>query len=173
MNANVRRRAGRHFLQIPGPSPVPDRIMRAMAMPVIDHRGPEFQKLGQRVLARLKTSSRPRAMSSSIRPPAPAPGKRRLSIPFARRQRADVRDRPLRHAVEEHGRQARARVGIHRLAIGAAASMPAADRGAPARGPAHAIKAVCVVHNETSTGVTSHIADVRAGDRRAPAIPPC
>ncbi len=49
------RRAGRHFLQIPGPSPVPDRILRAMAMPVLDHRGPDFQKLGHRVLSGIKT----------------------------------------------------------------------------------------------------------------------
>ena len=42
---------GRHFLQIPGPTNVPDRILRAIAMPVLDHRGPEFQKLGRRVLA--------------------------------------------------------------------------------------------------------------------------
>ena len=54
MSANERRRAGRHFLQIPGPSPVPERVMRAMDMPVLDHRGPEFQKLGRRVLAKLK-----------------------------------------------------------------------------------------------------------------------
>src|ERR1700735_5400792 len=54
MSDNERRRAGRHFLQIPGPSPVPERILRAMDMPVIDHRGPQFQKLGQRVLAKIK-----------------------------------------------------------------------------------------------------------------------
>ena len=41
---------GRHFLQIPGPSPVPDRILRAMSLPTIDHRGPEFAALGLRVL---------------------------------------------------------------------------------------------------------------------------
>ena len=52
---NSPRIAGRHFLQIPGPSPVPDRILQAMAMPVIDHRGPAFQKLGQRVLGQIKT----------------------------------------------------------------------------------------------------------------------
>src|SRR5881392_1833662 len=43
--------AGRHFLQIPGPSPVPDRILRAMSLPTIDHRGPEFGALGRKVLA--------------------------------------------------------------------------------------------------------------------------
>ena len=40
---------GRHFLQIPGPSPVPDRILRAISLPTIDHRGPEFAALGTRV----------------------------------------------------------------------------------------------------------------------------
>ena len=53
--SNAPRRAGRHFLQIPGPTPVPDRILRAMDMPVIDHRGPEFKELGLKVLAGIKT----------------------------------------------------------------------------------------------------------------------
>ena len=43
--------SGRHFLQIPGPSPVPDRILRAISLPTIDHRGPEFALLGKRVIA--------------------------------------------------------------------------------------------------------------------------
>ena len=55
MVQNSSRTAGRHFLQIPGPTPVPDRILRAMDMPVIDHRGPEFGKLGKRVLDGIKT----------------------------------------------------------------------------------------------------------------------
>ncbi|MET0507411.1 MAG: serine--glyoxylate aminotransferase, partial [Burkholderiaceae bacterium] len=42
--------SGRHFLQIPGPSPVPDRILRAISLPTIDHRGPEFAVLGREVL---------------------------------------------------------------------------------------------------------------------------
>ncbi|MEP6964240.1 MAG: serine--glyoxylate aminotransferase, partial [Polaromonas sp.] len=46
--------AGRHFLQIPGPSPVPDRILRAISYPTIDHRGPEFGALGRQVLAGIK-----------------------------------------------------------------------------------------------------------------------
>lgn len=46
--------AGRHFLQIPGPSPVPDRILRAMSYPTIDYRGPEFGALGLQVLAGIK-----------------------------------------------------------------------------------------------------------------------
>ena len=55
MPINTPRIAGRHFLQIPGPTPVPDRILRAMDRAVIDHRGPEFQKLGQRVLSGIKS----------------------------------------------------------------------------------------------------------------------
>ena len=43
--------SGRHFLQIPGPSPVPERVLRAMSLPTIDHRGPEFGVLGLKVLA--------------------------------------------------------------------------------------------------------------------------
>lgn len=46
--------SGRHFLQIPGPSPVPDRILRAMSLPTIDHRGPEFGALGLELLTKLK-----------------------------------------------------------------------------------------------------------------------
>src|ERR1700754_4942236 len=46
--------AGRHFLQIPGPSPVPDRVLRAMSYPTIDHRGPEFGALGLAVLDGMK-----------------------------------------------------------------------------------------------------------------------
>src|SRR4029453_13388657 len=53
--SNVPRRAGRHFLQIPGPTPVPDRILRAMDMPVTDHRGPDFARLGKHVLEGLKS----------------------------------------------------------------------------------------------------------------------
>ena len=43
--------SGHHFLQIPGPSPVPDRLLRAMSLPTIDHRGPEFGALGLKVLS--------------------------------------------------------------------------------------------------------------------------
>ena len=45
---------GRHFLQIPGPSNVPDRVLRAIDFPTIDHRGPEFQQLGRRILEAIK-----------------------------------------------------------------------------------------------------------------------
>ena len=71
--------SGRHFLQIPGPTNVPDRILRAMDYPTIDHRGPEFNALAKKVLRSIRRSSRPSSRWSSIRRPAPARGKRRWS----------------------------------------------------------------------------------------------
>ena len=55
MPQNASRLPGRQFLQIPGPAPMPDRIMRAMDMPLVDQRGPEFARLGKRVLEGIKT----------------------------------------------------------------------------------------------------------------------
>jgi alanine-glyoxylate transaminase/serine-glyoxylate transaminase/serine-pyruvate transaminase len=55
MSSNTPRKAGRHFLQIPGPTPIPDRVLRAMDNQVLDHRGPTFQKLALRVLDKVKT----------------------------------------------------------------------------------------------------------------------
>jgi alanine-glyoxylate transaminase/serine-glyoxylate transaminase/serine-pyruvate transaminase len=79
MADNTARVAGRHFLQIPGPSPVPDRILRAMDMPVIDHRGPEFQRLGKRVLSGIKTIFKTSGPVVIYPASGPAPGKRRSS----------------------------------------------------------------------------------------------
>src|SRR5213076_329295 len=55
MSKNSSRAVGRHFLHIPGPSPLPDRILRAMDTPIIDHRGPEFARLTKGVLEGIKT----------------------------------------------------------------------------------------------------------------------
>src|SRR5436853_5620372 len=55
MAKNSSRSVGRHFLQIPGPTPLPDRVLRAMDTPIIDHRGPEFAKLAKRCLDGIKT----------------------------------------------------------------------------------------------------------------------
>ena len=55
MTKNSSRTVGRHFLQIPGPTPLPDRMLRAMDTPIIDHRGPEFSKLAKRCLEGIKT----------------------------------------------------------------------------------------------------------------------
>src|ERR1700728_920295 len=55
MTQNTSRAAGQHFLQIPGPTRLPDRVLRAMDVPIIDHRGPEFSKLAKRCLDGIKT----------------------------------------------------------------------------------------------------------------------
>ena len=60
--------AGRHFLQIPGPSPVPDRILRAMSYPTIDHRGPEFGELGLKVLEGIKKIFKTLASHPTLQP---------------------------------------------------------------------------------------------------------
>src|SRR5262245_18305988 len=55
MAKNSSRPVGRHFLHIPGPSPLPDRVLRAMDTPIIDYRGPEFAKLAKNCLNGIKT----------------------------------------------------------------------------------------------------------------------
>ena len=69
---------GRHFLQIPGPRPVPDRILRAMSLPTIDHRGPEFGALGRRVLTGIRKIFKTKhPVMRSTRRRAPARGRPR------------------------------------------------------------------------------------------------
>ena len=77
MPQNASRLPGRHFLQIPGPTPVPDRVLRAIDMPLIDQRGPEFAKLDRRVLEGIKTIFKTTQPVIVFTRPAPAPGKPR------------------------------------------------------------------------------------------------
>src|SRR5579864_2435734 len=161
------RHAGRHFLQIPGPTNVPDRILRAIDRPTIDHRGPEFRQLGQELLEGLKeifrtegpvalygasgTGAWEAALVNTL-----SPGDRVLAFEtghfaalwkqLAERLGIAVDFVPgdWQHGVDPAELEAR-------LAV---------DK-------AHAIKAVMVVHNETSTGVTSRVAEVRAAIDRA------
>jgi alanine-glyoxylate transaminase/serine-glyoxylate transaminase/serine-pyruvate transaminase len=160
-------RSGRHFLQIPGPTNVPDRILRAIAQPTIDHRGPEFARLSLQVLAELKpifktkhpvivypasgTGAWEAALVNTL-----SPGDRVLMTETGQfaalwqqlAQRLDLAPDVLptdwRRGADPDAIEARL----------------AADR-------AHAIKAVCVVHNETSTGVVSRVAEVRKAIDRA------
>jgi alanine-glyoxylate transaminase / serine-glyoxylate transaminase / serine-pyruvate transaminase len=155
------RRAGRHFLQIPGPTPVPDRILRAIDRPTIDHRGPEFQKLGQRVLEGLKpifktkghvfiypasgTGAWEAALVNTL-----SPGDKVLMYETGHFAML-WRNMAVNFGLEPEFIPSDWRSGADATAIEARLS---ADNG-------HAIKAVCVVHNETSTGATSPIAEVR------------
>jgi alanine-glyoxylate transaminase/serine-glyoxylate transaminase/serine-pyruvate transaminase len=159
--ANEPRRAGRHFLQIPGPTPVPDRILRAMDMPVIDHRGPQFQKLGLKVLAGMKTIFKTAHWVFIF--PSSGTGAWEAALINA----LSPGDKVLMY---ESGHFATLWKGMA-LKLGLEAEFIAADWRSSVDAMAiearlrqdssHAIKAVCVVHNETSTGVTSRIDEVR------------
>ena len=163
---------GRHFLQIPGPSPVPDRILRAMSLPTIDHRGPEFGALGKKILSGIQgifktrhpvviypasgTGAWEAALANTLSPGdhvvmyetghfaslwVKMAARLGLSTEFLAYEGADdhLPHAPgWRHAVQADVIEARLRADGERR-----------------------IKAVCVVHNETSTGVTSDIHAVR------------
>ena len=157
----MKHRAGRHFLQIPGPTNVPDRVLRALARATIDHRGPEFAALGKEVLEGCRaifqcsgpvvifpssgTGAWEAALVNTL-----SPGDKVLMYEtgqfatlwqtMAKKLGLEVEFMPgdWRHGVDPAKLEARL----------------AADRD-------HAIQAVAVVHNETSTGVTSRIPEVR------------
>lgn len=158
----VTARSGRHFLQIPGPTNVPDRVLRAMAAPTIDHRGPEFAALVGELLPALRpvfgtddpvviypssgTGAWEAALVNTLSPGDLVLGAETgqfatLWAQLARRLglRVELIPGDWRH-------------GADPAAIG---QRLAADAG-------NEIKAVCVVHNETSTGVTSRIPEIRA-----------
>jgi len=164
--------SGRHFLQIPGPSPVPDRVLRAISLPTIDHRGPEFAGLGKKVLAGMQQVFRTR--HPVIVYPSSGTGAWEAALVNV----TSPGDRVLMYqtghfATLWHKMATRLGLETEFLALpgvdeatglprtwrhGVQAEMIAERLRADA---AHAIKAVCVVHNETSTGVVSDIAAVR------------
>src|SRR6266568_2278513 len=153
---------GRHFLQIPGPTNVPDRVLQAIAAPTIDHRGPEFAELGKEIVGGMKrvlqtagtvvvypssgTGAWEAALVNTL-----SPGDRVLMIEtghfaslwrqMATRLGLDIDFLPgdWRHGVD-----------------------PAQLAEKLAADSEHRVKAVCVVHNETSTGVASRIPEIRA-----------
>lgn len=164
--------SGRHFLQIPGPSPVPDRILRALSLPTIDHRGPEFGALGLKVIAGLKQ------VFGTRHPVAIYPASGTGAWEAALVNTLSCGDAVLMvetgHFASLWKRMAE-RLGLKPEFL----ALPGTDaqtglpwswrKGVQAdlieqrlrADPAGTIKAVCVVHNETSTGVTSDIAAVR------------
>ena len=153
--------SGRHFLQIPGPTNVPDRVLRAMDYPTIDHRGPEFQQLGKKVLADI------RKVFQTEQPVVIYPASGTGAWEAALVNTLSPGDKVLMYETghfaslwkkmaDKLGLNPEFIVGDWRHGVDAAAigARLADDRN-------HEIKAVCVVHNETSTGVTSDIAAVR------------
>jgi len=157
--------AGRHFLQIPGPSPVPDRILRAMSYPTIDHRGPEFGALGLKVLAGIQKIFK--TTQPVIIYPASGTGAWEAALVNTLSPGDAVLMYETGHFATLWKKMAEA-LGLKPEFLGEPGiagwrrGVVAERIGARLREDVgHQIKAVCVVHNETSTGVTSDIAAVR------------
>jgi alanine-glyoxylate transaminase/serine-glyoxylate transaminase/serine-pyruvate transaminase len=157
--------AGRHFLQIPGPSPVPDRILRAMSYPTIDHRGPEFGALGLKVLAGIKKVFK--TEQPVIIYPASGTGAWEAALTNVLSPGDTVLMYETGHFATLWKKMAEA-LGLKPEFLGEP-GIEGWRRGVQAdriearlrEDKDHLIKAVCVVHNETSTGVVSDIASVR------------
>jgi alanine-glyoxylate transaminase/serine-glyoxylate transaminase/serine-pyruvate transaminase len=165
--AQMRVTRGRHFLQIPGPTNVPDRVLRALSQPTIDHRGPAFARLGREVLDGLQqivqtsgpvvtypssgTGAWEAALVNTL-----SPGDRVLM--FETGHFATL----WRNMAVQLGLEVDFVPGDWRSGVGLddLSEKLAAD-------PTHALKAVAVVHNETSTGATSRIAEIRQRMNRA------
>jgi alanine-glyoxylate transaminase / serine-glyoxylate transaminase / serine-pyruvate transaminase len=107
MPQNASRLPGRHFLQIPGPTPVPDRVLRAIDTPLIDQRGPEFAKMTKHVLEGIKNIFKTTQPVIIYTATGTGAWEAALTNTVARRSRADGRDRPVRDALEGHGRATR------------------------------------------------------------------
>lgn len=152
---------GRHFLQIPGPSNVPDRILRAIDFPTIDHRGPEFQRLGLQILEQIKP------VFGTQQPVVIYPGSGTGAWEAALVNTLSPGDQILmvetghfatlwKKLAEKLGLRPEFIPGTWRQGVD-----PDVLEKRLRDDSSHRIRAVCVVHNETSTGVTSNIADVR------------
>jgi alanine-glyoxylate transaminase/serine-glyoxylate transaminase/serine-pyruvate transaminase len=153
--------SGRHFLQIPGPTNVPDRVLRAIDFPTIDHRGPEFHVLGKEVLEGMKKIFK--TQGHVVIYPASGTGAWEAALANTLSPGDNVLMYETGHFATLWQKMA--------LRLGLAPEFIAGDwrHGADPEAierrlrddSQHRIKAVCVVHNETATGVTSRIADVR------------
>ena len=161
MPQNASRAAGRHFLQIPGPTPLPDRVLRAMDTPIMDHRGPEFAKLGKRCLEGIKTifkTANPVIIYTATGTGAweaalvntLSPGDRVLMVEtgqFATQWKT---------MAQKLGLKTEFIPGNWRTG-----AEPGKIEGHLRKDKAHEIKAVCVLHNETATGCLSPISSIR------------
>ncbi|OGA21916.1 MAG: serine--glyoxylate aminotransferase [Betaproteobacteria bacterium RIFCSPLOWO2_02_FULL_67_26] len=163
----MKHQSGRHFLQIPGPTNVPERVLRAIDGATVDHRGPEFQEMSREVLAGLKHVFKTKAPVVIF--PASGTGAWEAALVNT----LSPGDRVL---MVETGHFATlwlnmaAKLGLRPECIKGDwrhGADPAAIEAHLAADRSHLIKAVCVVHNETSTGVTSRIGEVRKSIDRA------
>jgi alanine-glyoxylate transaminase/serine-glyoxylate transaminase/serine-pyruvate transaminase len=159
--SNEPRRPGRHFLQIPGPTPIPERIIQAMSRQVLDHRGPDFQKLGKRVLAGVKSLFK--TQGHVIIYPSSGTGAWEAALTNT----LSPGDRVLMVETGQFAvlwKQMADRLGLRAEVIQTDWRIAADANEIEAhlkKDKAHAIKAVCVVHNETSTGCLTRLDEVR------------
>jgi alanine-glyoxylate transaminase/serine-glyoxylate transaminase/serine-pyruvate transaminase len=153
--------SGRHFLQIPGPTNIPDRILRAIDQPVIDHRGPRFAALGQEVLAGI------RPIFKTDQPVIIYPASGSGAWEAALVNTLSPGDNVLMCETGYFAflwQQIAARLGIKAHVVETDwrhGADPEVIGNVLASDETRKLKAVCVVHNETSTGVVSRIADIR------------
>ena len=165
-------RSGRHFLQIPGPTNVPDRVLRAMDRATIDHRGPDFTRLTAEVLKGLQ------AVFQTTEPVVVFPSSGTGAWEAALANTLSPGDTVLmtdtgffaglwRGLAGRLGLQVELLPGDWRFGVTVGDIQSRLQRDKP-----HEIKAVCVVHNETSTGVTNPVAAVRSAidDAQHPAL---
>ena len=158
----MQHRSGRHFLQIPGPTNVPDRVLRAIDRATIDHRGPEFGRLGRRVLANIREVFKTRHPVVIF--PASGTGAWEAALVNTMSPQDRVLMCETGHFATLWHRMA-TRLGLDAEFIPGDwrhGADPEAIGARLADDREHRIKAVCVVHNETSTGVTSRLPAVRA-----------
>ena len=164
---NTALHTGRHFLQIPGPTNVPERVLLAIAAATIDHRGPEFAELGREVVAGMKRVFRTEA--TVVVYPSSGTGAWEAALSNT----LSPGDRVLMFETGHFAtlwRQMAGRLGLEVQFVPGDwrhGVDPALVEETLGRDPEHRIKAVCVVHNETSTGVASRIPEIRAAIDRA------
>ena len=156
------RRAGRHFLQIPGPTNVPDRVLRAIDLPTMDHRGPEFAALGKAVLSGMKRVFKS-TQGEVVIYPASGTGAWEAALVNTLSPGDCVLMAETGHFAALWQKMA-TKLGLQVEFLGTDwrhGVDPEAITKRLRADTAKEFKAVCVVHNETSTGVTSRIGDVR------------
>jgi alanine-glyoxylate transaminase/serine-glyoxylate transaminase/serine-pyruvate transaminase len=162
MPSSPTRRAGRHFLQIPGPTNVPDRVLRAIDFPTIDHRGPDFAQLGKSVLAGMKRVFKT-TKGEVVIYPASGTGAWEAALVNT----LSPGDRVLMYETGHFAtlwKSMATKLGLDVQFLAGDwrhGADPAAIEKELRADSAKRIKALCVVHNETSTGVASRVADVR------------
>jgi alanine-glyoxylate transaminase/serine-glyoxylate transaminase/serine-pyruvate transaminase len=159
--SNRSRTAGRHFLQIPGPSPIPDRVQRAIDMPIIDHRGPAFAKLARRVLDGVKT------IFKTTNPVIIYPSSGTGAWEAALVNTLSPGDHVLMYETGQFGtlwKKMAEKLGLVPIFIQSdwrTGADPKAIEAKLREDKEKKIKAVAVLHNETSTGSVSPVAEVR------------